>query len=117
MTTYRNKNWLTIAHAQNPIYQEIENAVLPSQRVPGCFDSDSVCAAQGKMRALGFHDVTVFKSIYGWSVVSIDNMQTRTLMFGLESRQAAIDWAIEWQKEDAQNRQVAILAILDKCDQ
>ena len=46
----------------------VRHGALPSSRVPGCWDSDSLSAAQCRPRDEGFGDVELVRSIYGWSV-------------------------------------------------
>lgn len=102
---------------------EIERDKLPrSKRVPGCWESGSLCAWQASVHGRGFRDAELVPSVFGWSVRSGSGLDNFALLAGSRcgqldgSREDAERWARDWQAEDAERRYVWMCCARDLPD-
>lgn len=88
--------------------------VTASTRVPGCFESESLCRWQGEIHNRGFRGAEIVKSLYGCSVRSDTGLENFCLL--ASSRFGALDgtpedaerWAWGWQQADPTRRYVFV---------
>lgn len=85
-------------------------AVAPSTRFPGCFNSEDLCAFQRRVAGEGFLEAQIVESAYGYSVRYASGLQNWGLIFSARAGQTdgtlegAIAKARQWQAADPTHR-------------
>lgn len=92
--------------------ERVEQCV-PSKRVPGCFESDSLTRWQSNVYGRGFRGARLCKTIFGWSVRSDTGLDNFALLAGHRdgslpnaTQEQALAWAGEWHAQDPEHRYV-----------
>ena len=84
--------------------------VLPSTRVPGCYDSETLCAFQRKMSEEGYLEAEIIQSLYGHSIRYASGLQNFGLIHTSRELGGTYDGAVEaakrWQSADPTRRYV-----------
>ena len=88
----------------------------PSAKVPGCFTSDSVCAAQREVSGRGYLEAEIVESIHGFSLRYASGLQNFGLIASARDRadrsyDGAVAVARTWQAQDASRRWVTFMEV------
>jgi len=84
--------------------------VKPSTERPGCLESESLCAAQQHVHGLGFRDVELVPTLYGWSVRSGSGLDNFSILYGYRkgdgrmTYEQALAKANEWVNQNPSRR-------------
>jgi hypothetical protein len=87
--------------------------VIPSMKMPGCYDSETLCTFQRKVSQGGYVEAEIVESMYGFSVRYASGLHDFGLIFSARSKEVdgtlegAIAAAQQWQAADPSRRFVS----------
>ena len=91
----------------------ITQHAAPSKWVPGCYESESLCRAQSRVRFdLKIEEAELVRSSYGWSVRSASGLDNFARLASSRmgevdgSYESALAWARQWQAQSPTTRYV-----------